>query len=129
MKVQDGKPHVIRSDATWSEGAGVVHCLPLLHRDAAGGVQPVEIQIPYQLLGAERVFKLLRDARGVYMEQLIASGRRRQAFAQQTFAQQDLLVKRWKALSAAEKQAEIRRNPTVTITHSVDFELGISILY
>jgi hypothetical protein len=126
LSVKDDRPIVITSDFRYSEGAGVIHLMPLYHRGATGEVKPVEIEIPYQLLGSERVFTLLREARNRYMKQLISAGQQRREHARQAFDAQDKQVIYWASLSEKQKQARCQQDPWVTITQSYDFELGIT---
>lgn len=127
LQVKDGSPFVIKSDDHYSEGAGVIHVIPLLHRNDKGTVEPIEIEIPYHLLGAEKVFNLLRKARQTYMEQLISNGQRRLELARRAYEEQDKQVKHWASLSEEQKEAICQRQPWVTITQSYDFELGLII--
>jgi hypothetical protein len=127
LKMGDGPPRVVKSDARHSEGASVVHVIPLLHRDAKGAVVPIEIELPYRLLGPERVFRMLSDARQTYMQRLIAEGRRRQLYAEDVHRKQDEKIREWASRTEASKREACRRIPTFTITGQFHFVLGISV--
>lgn len=113
------------SEPGHSEGAAVIHVMPLLHRDVDGEVQPIQIPVSYSALNPDLVLKLTRTTRQSYMTQLIGNGRRREAMAQDAYIRHDGLVKRWQALPEAEKAAQCDASPWVTITQSYNFELGI----
>jgi hypothetical protein len=115
----------LKSEPSHSEGSGVVHVMPLLHRNKDGAVEPIQIPISYSALSPDLVLKLTRTARQSYMAQLIANGRRREAMAQNAYTQHDRFVKRWQALTEPQKEAECKAAPWVTITQSYNFELGM----
>lgn len=115
----------LRSEPGHSEAAAVIHVMPILHRNANGEVAPFQIPVSYSALNPDLVLKLTRTTRQSYMAQLIGNGRRREAMAQHTYIQHDGFVKRWQALTEAQKEAECKARPSVTITQSLNFELGI----
>ena len=125
FKLDDSRSHVIRSSEQYSESANVVHIMPLLHRNPQGEILPIEIEIPYNLLGPEKVFNLLCNARQTYMQQLIAAGQRRKVMAEIAYQEQDEKVKDWAALDEEERNRICEQYPFVTVTHSYNFELGI----
>ena len=120
-------PRVINTDHDLTANGGVVDVLPLFRKDIDGKAVPIELEISSKSLGPRRVSDLMRQARNSYMQDLIAAGRRREAMAAVTFAEQDRLVKLWNSQSEVAKEELCRQNPNVTITRSVDFELGIVI--
>src|SRR4029077_7829992 len=109
------------------EPAGVIHAMPMLHRDTDGKAAPLEIEIPYSVLGPHKGFELLATARRIYMQRLIESAHRRKALAEKTFREQDEAVRQWRDSSQKRKNALCERQPWVTITHYINFELGQTI--
>ncbi len=120
-----GTDRRLKSEPSHAEGNGVVHVMPLLHRNHDGVVEPIQIPISYSALNPDLVLKLTRTARQSYMAQLIANGRRREAMAHNAFTTHDRFVKRWQALSHEQQEAECKASPWVTITQSYNFELGM----
>ena len=129
LLVCDGGSYDIDISDIRPKEAGVIHAIPLLHRDNNGAVVPIEIEIPYHLLGAAKVFDLLHNARLGYIEQLITAGRLRQVFAERTYEEQNKQVERWQSFTSQEKQRAIQQQPFVTITYEVNFDLGITKKY
>ena len=118
---------VLRSESRHSEGASVIHVMPLLYRHSRNGVVPVEIDVPYEALGPKTVFDLLRKGRNTYMRQLISAARGREAYARRAWEEQGEAIQAWKRRSEDEKGAICERRPTVTITMQYDWDLGISV--
>lgn len=127
LQSKDGEFEVIKSKVYPPEETGMIHVMPFWHRDADGKAVPIEIEIPYHLLNPEQVFNLLRFSRQAYMQQLIAAGHRRRAFAQQTYDEEASRVSKWELLSEEEREAENKRRPKTPLTHYYDFKLGILI--
>ncbi|MBZ5594746.1 MAG: hypothetical protein LAP39_21080 [Acidobacteriia bacterium] len=115
----------LKSEPSHSEAGGVIHVMPLLHRNKDGEIEAIQIPVSYSALNPDLVLKLTRTARQSYMAQLIANGRRREAMAQNAYTQHDRFVKRWQALTEAQKETECKAAPWVTITQSYNFELGM----
>ena len=115
----------LRSEPGHSEGGGIIHVMPLLHRNPDGVVEPVQIPVSYSTMNPELLLKLTSTARQSYMTQLIANGRRREAMAEEAYSQQSQLVERWQALDEAEKEATCRAEPWLEITQAYNFELGL----
>jgi hypothetical protein len=118
---------VIRSDVYPPEETGMIHVMPLLHRDVEGKAVPLEIEIPYHLLGSERVFDLLRISRKAYMQQLISAGHRRRGFAQQVYEEEAGRINAWESRNESEREAESKKRPQVRLNIRYDFKLGIPI--
>jgi hypothetical protein len=116
----------IRSAPGHSEGAGVVHVLPLLHRAAPGVVQPVRIEVPVGAVGSGRFLRLVRAARHAYLSELITLGRRRQAVALDAYVTHDGAVQYWDGLDEAGREREIETQPNATILYAYNFPLGIT---
>ncbi len=115
----------LRSQPGHSEEGGIIHVMPLLHRNPDGTVEPVQIPVSCSTLNPELVLKLTSTARQSYMMQLIANGRRREAMARNAYEEQSALVDRWQALDEAEKEEQCRVRPWVEITQAYNFELGL----
>lgn len=115
----------LSSDPSHSEGNSVIHVMPLLHRNEGGSVEPIRIPVPYSVLNPALALKLTRSARQSYMAQLIANCRRREAMASDAYKEHDKLVGEWEGLKLEQKEARCRVRPTIQITESYNFELGI----
>ena len=116
----------IKSDPGHSQECCVIHVMPLLHRNEEGMIEPVRIPVPFGVLAPDAVLELTRNARQSYMGQLIADGRRREAVASDMHKRADEKVKEWAAKSPAGKDAACKAHPVVQITHTFNFDLGIS---
>jgi len=113
--------------ATSAEGepSTAVHLTPLIHRNESGELVPVEIEIPYRVIGGVELFRLLRRARSAYMRQLIEETRRRLAMAWQVYNHHRRILEEWLSLSELEKANRCEGQGSFTITGRYDFRRAV----
>jgi len=108
-----------------AQSIGRVHITPLLHRTPEGSAEVVTIPVPLELFNPKRLLAIARATRQSYMAELIANGRRREAFCKEMYNTHDKIVKEWESLDETERIRRFKDAPDVTIIESVDFELGL----
>lgn len=103
---------------------GTVVAVPMLHRDSNGSVVALAIEMPYSVLGAETVYRLLQTARGVYLHELVTTARIRLDEASRARTDYEQRWRRWNQLSEEDKQQKDRSIPSYTISLEVDYVTG-----
>jgi len=124
LQQADGGLRSIRHESGRSPAIPAIHVMPLFHRNPQGEVEPIEIEIPYGLLGHSEVLGLLHTARQGYMVQLMTAAEQRLARVETTLHQQNQRIQWWNALSQEEKQREYAKQPKVPIRWRWNFETG-----
>jgi len=114
----------VRSDPKMLSVGAVLHATPFTDRSPDGQVTPISISIPYQLLGAQRLFGVLRAARTVSLDGLTRDAKHRESVARRAKEDHQQAMDEWQARGAEGQQEECRRRPEVTVTHRYDFRLG-----
>ncbi len=115
---------LVCSDPAVRTEGGALHAMPLLGWDRQRQVRDISIRIPYQALGVQRLFELLRAGRTLYVESLIRDAKHRESVARAAKEGHQLKIDEWKSGGEERQQAECKRRPEVPITHQYDFRLG-----
>ncbi len=114
----------VRSDPGVRPEGGALHAMPLLERDHHQRVRGLSIRIPYRALGVQRIFKLLRAGRTLYVESLIRDTKHRESVARVAKEKHQQKIDEWNSRGEKWRQSECERQPEVPITHEYDFRLG-----